>query len=429
MLMAMSDTAKNGNSSRPALPFRKKLLFSVVAVVAGLLLIEILARFFLATDRNDVNQTSSGSHQTRWFDILRNDLNVSEPAKDLYVPHPTLIWTLKPNTTLEVDNEVYQMRGAPVTWTFDVNGDGHRGPAYPSEHSQDYPVVVCLGDSCTFGFRVDRGDTYPARLAAFLRDHGMPNASVVNYGIPGYSSFQGRLVLEGFLERYRPDVVILAFGANDLEPDDRPDVQKAEGSSTATNRIAPLLNRLAIAKLVGRFKSKNPQRGGLAAEGQVRVSIDDYRNNLQAMVRMAQAAGARVVLLDFILSGQIDRNGTAYRTTISTLAADQKLDWLDCLAILRAALANPQRLKSERAAMDKFWDNDVVKYRRTYYDNTVYDKLLKDPVWRGLLRYFLVEPVHPNALGHQVIAEAVGQVILGGFKDRGQKSEGRGQRE
>jgi len=412
MLMAMSDTAKNGNGSRPALSFRKKFLFSMVAVVGGLLLIEIVARFFLTTDRNEVNQPGSGSHQTRWFDILRSDLNVSEPEKDLYVPHPTLIWTLKPNTTLEIENKVYQMRGAPVTWTMQINGDGHRGPPFPPEHYQDSPVVVCLGDSCTFGFRVNRGDTYPARLVEYLRDQGLPAASVVNYGIPGYSSFQGRLVLEGILQRHLPDVVILAFGANDLEPNDRPDVQIAEGSGTATNCVATLLNRLAIVELMGRFKNKNPQRGGVAAEGQVRVSVDEYRDNLQAMVQMAQAAGARVVLLDFILSGQIDRNGTTYRTTISTLAAELELDWLDCLASLRAALANPQRLKSERVAMDEFWDNDVANYRRAYYDDSVYDNLLKDPIWRDLMRYFLVEPVHPNALGHQVIAEEVGKVIL-----------------
>ena len=62
--------------------------------------------------------------------------------------------------------------------------------------------------------------------------------------------------------------------------------------------------------------------------------------------------------------------------------------------------------------MDEFWDNDVANYRRAYYDDSVYDNLLKDPIWRDLMRYFLVEPVHPNALGHQVIAEEVGKVIL-----------------
>jgi lysophospholipase L1-like esterase len=78
-------------------------------------------------------------------------------------------------------------------------------------------VIVTLGDSVTFGFRIREGETYPEQLQAFLRDRSLGPASTVNYGVPGYTSWQGRRQLDRILARHRPDYVVLGFGANDIE--------------------------------------------------------------------------------------------------------------------------------------------------------------------------------------------------------------------
>jgi hypothetical protein len=52
--------------------------------------------------------------------------------------------------------------------------------------------------------------------------------------------------------------------------------------------------------------------------------------------------------------------------------------------------------------------------RLVYFDEAFYRERLADPVERGLLRYLMVEPIHPNALGNRLIADEVARHILAG---------------
>ena len=74
-------------------------------------------------------------------------------------------------------------------------------------------VVVALGDSLTAGLGVAADEAYPALLEARLRHAGF-DYRVVNAGVSGDTSAGGLRRLEWVL-RARPDVVIVALGAND----------------------------------------------------------------------------------------------------------------------------------------------------------------------------------------------------------------------
>jgi acyl-CoA thioesterase-1 len=74
-------------------------------------------------------------------------------------------------------------------------------------------VVVAFGDSLTAGFGVAAGEAYPALLEARLRAEGYPHR-VVNAGVSGDTTAGGLRRVEWAL-RLRPEVVILALGAND----------------------------------------------------------------------------------------------------------------------------------------------------------------------------------------------------------------------
>jgi acyl-CoA thioesterase I len=104
-------------------------------------------------------------------------------------------------------------------------------------------VVVALGDSLTAGQGVARDEAYPALLEARLRDEGYAYR-VVNAGVSGDTSAGGLRRVEWVL-RTKPDVVIVALGAND----------------------------------------------GLRG-----LPVDALRDNLQAIVTRLRAAGARVLL-------------------------------------------------------------------------------------------------------------------------------------
>ena len=112
------------------------------------------------------------------------------------------------------------------------------GPAAAAER-----VVAILGDSLTAGLGVAHEEAYPALLEARLRREGYAYR-VVNAGVSGDTSAGGLRRVDWVL-RTRPDVVVVALGAND----------------------------------------------GLRG-----LPVEALRDNLEAIVRRLRAAGARVLL-------------------------------------------------------------------------------------------------------------------------------------
>ncbi len=73
--------------------------------------------------------------------------------------------------------------------------------------------IVAFGDSLTSGHRLPHRDAYPAQLETALRADGF-NATVVNQGVSGETSAGGLRRLDAALAE-RPQILIVAFGAND----------------------------------------------------------------------------------------------------------------------------------------------------------------------------------------------------------------------
>ena len=74
-------------------------------------------------------------------------------------------------------------------------------------------VIVAFGDSLTAGLGVTPEDSYPARLQAKLRAEGYAYR-VVNAGSSGDTTAGGLRRVDWALKN-RPDIVIVALGAND----------------------------------------------------------------------------------------------------------------------------------------------------------------------------------------------------------------------
>jgi lysophospholipase L1-like esterase len=74
-------------------------------------------------------------------------------------------------------------------------------------------VILCVGDSHTFGVGVEPEQAYPVQVEQVLRERGR-RAQAINAGAPGRNSGQLREALPAMLERYRPRVVIVWVGAN-----------------------------------------------------------------------------------------------------------------------------------------------------------------------------------------------------------------------
>ncbi|MDH5190546.1 MAG: arylesterase [Gammaproteobacteria bacterium] len=71
-------------------------------------------------------------------------------------------------------------------------------------------VILAFGDSLTYGTGVSEDDAYPAVLEQ------LTGFSVINAGIPGEETPQGLKRLPQLLEEYKPALLVLCHGGNDI---------------------------------------------------------------------------------------------------------------------------------------------------------------------------------------------------------------------
>ena len=295
--------------------------------------------------------------------VWRNLPNVRRTYVDIFSPAPdaaartALLRRFRPTLPSE-------FRDSP-TWTIALNSRGYRTDEFANGKAPGVLRVACVGDSWTFGMNVDQDRTYPSRLAVDLGASGT-RAEVLNFGVLGYSSFQGRRLLERRVLELDPDVVLIGFGMNDSEVAgyrDRDMVPSLDESgdpippslgTTLRERAADLefyklLKYFALAlrfhpKSMGDFLREQAHDRGSGhvdystIEPWTRVSPPDYESNIREMIRRSRERGAAVVLLDNELWEE-----SPYREVLKTIAADTHAPLVDSLRIVYDARAAIER--------------------------------------------------------------------------------------
>jgi lysophospholipase L1-like esterase len=122
----------------------------------------------------------------------------------MYERHGDLLYTPIPNQEYMEKISLTHSR---------TNDYGLRGGPFNASGKQ---VVLCLGDSVTYGYGVDDGHTYPAELQKVL-DREFPGRYVVlNGGVDGYPiPFIRQKFLYLWNQGIRPDVVIVGYSFNE----------------------------------------------------------------------------------------------------------------------------------------------------------------------------------------------------------------------
>jgi lysophospholipase L1-like esterase len=103
------------------------------------------------------------------------------------------------------------------SWEFVTNSRGFRDTHdYSYEKPAGLVRILALGDSHTQGYEVRQDHTYSELLERWLRHRGI-NAEVLNTGISGLGTAEELAIFENEGFKYRPDIVVLGFFANDYE--------------------------------------------------------------------------------------------------------------------------------------------------------------------------------------------------------------------
>jgi hypothetical protein len=103
------------------------------------------------------------------------------------------------------------------TWRFVTNDRGLRDSRnFAYDKTPGTLRVLSLGDSHTQGYEVRQDATFSAVLERYLEAHSV-KAQVLNAGVSGFSTAEelAYLISEGY--KYKPDIVVVGFYANDFE--------------------------------------------------------------------------------------------------------------------------------------------------------------------------------------------------------------------
>lgn len=264
--------------------------------------------------------------------------------------------------------------------------------------------IITLGDSSTYGVNTPR--PWPLRLQEILeRKIGPARYQVINLGVPGYTIFQGRRVLQTRGRRLEPDVVVIGFGWNDhLLALGHSDADQKVGGATVVslrNLLARSRAYQGLSWVVAGLRGAAATRVEPGGEGDRpveplrRVGTTAYGEELEKLVRLTRELGAEPLFFTYPIAFQV--------------LADEGLDPPDWVALTHTgrgdSLGNLIRLHGRY--------NDVVRATGRKLGVPVIDL---DALFATLDRHELFDApggdlIHPADTGYDLMAASIYEAL------------------
>ena len=225
-----------------------------------------------------------------------------------FEPHPYLVGRLKGSIRIDNADKTMAVTSTPIHTRY---------TGAPADDHNAIRIAV-LGGSTTFGTRVTDEDSWPALLQSALGK----GYSVINYGVPGYSTAEAIIQMALIVPEKVPHVVVFYEGWNDIRNYHDPEIgsdyfshgMHQYGNLRIQARFGqnrePLISRLAQISAIVRFASHVatllPQRSPQTTEP-VYATPDTfvdriYLRNLKTLKSMAQALNAKVIFIPQVLN-------------------------------------------------------------------------------------------------------------------------------
>jgi lysophospholipase L1-like esterase len=265
--------------------------------------------------------------------------------------------------------------------------------------------ILNFGDSTTFGVSVPAERVYSSILQDLLDRQYPGRFEVINAGVPGYSSREIRRQIEdaGLLERIRPDIITVYVGWNDhwlkRPPTDgaRPAAVSwlAGLKARAATRLHLIRAAEALRETVARAvrgwmlkerrlaevadllrRSPDEERRAILPQ-RMNVAPDEFEHNLNAIVNDARLRGCSVIFL-----------------IPPSALADRLPEYVD-----RYPIVSPVPFFFHDAY------RDLERNVGTAQGAVVIDLQPRFDAQKPSTLF--VDPIHPNADGHRIIAEAL----------------------
>jgi len=310
------------------------------------------------------------------------------------------------------------------------NARGFRGPLYPYERTPQTYRILILGDSYADGYSVEFDDLFTETMQERLKTKFKKPVEVVNSAVGGYGTDQQLLyfLIDG--QRYKPDLTILLFYANDLPynlkahyaplgrgekplfaledgklylkslpkpPRDRaPDQRKNFYDPKLVRQTMEMFARPKVAG--GDSPGVSEEKGGPVYGSGTKGTQWEMTEALMKKIKESCDANDSHLLLFFVpvkrdiygRAGGIEDKPSGVSSNLRTLASRLKVDLIDTLPVYRDRAAQIARQKQRL-----YWIRDS---HWTPQGHQLAGEILAQHIRTHAIRYRLSEP--PAAVGN-----------------------------
>ncbi len=331
-----------------------KIIVPLLSIVCFVLFVEVIAR---ALDLDPF-------FQNRFF-VLNRAIDYPE----VFQRDHDLFWRLRPSQT--VTSKFF------IGKTYIINSLGLHNPEVKREKTK--PRLLALGNSCTFGWGVNDAQGYVRKLESLLGNRW----EVINGGVPGYTSLQGLRFYKNDLHKLHPDLVLILFAFNDhwaaaSQVADKDQQLPPQRILDLQNKLSQLHSYRLLKKFLLTTIEKNPDSLFDRSHPVYRVSPDDFKANLSELIRIVKQDNALPVLLTSPIPSLETYYPKGYRSGLHVFHEKynrimRELSHSEHIPLVDLAIA---------------------------FDN--YDDLFDDP---------MVDPIHFNAKGHNLVAHVIQETL------------------
>jgi len=207
--------------------------------------------------------------------------------------------------------------------------------------------IVSLGDSISFGYRIPI--TFPNDPLGYNPSHrhfaeiiqerfstNNPdyNIEVIPMAVPGYTTYQGYKWLERDIDLLDPDLIIILFGWNDTELHDKSDKEAFVDNWLKLTQRNLISSSQALIYSNNWFKQRKKISQSDQGSHKLRVSKEEYIDNILAINELAKDHGAKVITIGPILRDLISNVAqgdliVSYRSALAQAAKDRSIPYLE----------------------------------------------------------------------------------------------------
>ena len=360
--------------------FPKKITVSICSCLISLLVVELSLRIY-----------------------GYNSLRDLQPGRELILrpsQNPDLKYELMPGAS-----------GWAWGTNIKINSQGFRGPE-PMAAGYSNTRIIVLGDSIAFGHYLPEEATFSHQLQQRLISDGR-HFEVLNFGVGGYDTLQEVTLLKTRGLKYLPKLVVVAYCLNDisiasasLEYIER--LQSQQKSLLYKSRLAQL-----VSDCIGRIRDQSwasyvnrPEIFHRQYAGQI-DAISDQETELLSMMTSAPK------VFPFAWYGERDRVGRL-RFAFRQLRDMSQEDGFSVVVMIIPWLSADERQYPQSIA------HRIVEFEahRAGFDTM---DLTGEFMRNGIenLKIKSDDPIHPNEVGHAIIANALANYVREQAKMRG----------